>query len=106
MKPGLKFSHFGIPCKDSQPPFYLEGGKVWYNNFDEEPYAVEWLKFEDGSPMPEILQKMPHIAFEVENLEDALKGEKVIVEPFAAGENLTCAFIEAEGFAVELMQKG
>ena len=104
MKAGLKFNHWGIPTKDRMPPMYFEGGKVHLNDFSTDDYAVEWLNFEEGSPMPELIQKMPHIAFEVENLAEALKGEKVLVEPFAGGENMTCAFIEGDGFAVELIE--
>jgi hypothetical protein len=39
----------------------------------------------------------------VPDLEAALQGAKVIVEPMRAGENLTIAFIEEEGVPVELM---
>ena len=39
----------------------------------------------------------------VDNLEEELKGAKVLVEPMPGGENLTIAFIEEEGIALELM---
>ncbi|MDO5581964.1 MAG: hypothetical protein Q4G69_12615 [Planctomycetia bacterium] len=104
MKSGLKFNHFGIPVKDKKPANYLAGGKVWFNNPDEEPYGVEWLYFEEGSPMPEILQTKAHVAYEVDNLEEAMKGEKTLVPPFDVNDQLRCAFIEHEGIGVELMQ--
>ncbi|MDO5565905.1 MAG: hypothetical protein Q4G59_04550 [Planctomycetia bacterium] len=105
MKEGLKFSHIGIPTKDRKPPFRLEGGKLFFNNFEDEPYAVEWLNFDEDSPMPALLQNMPHIAFEVESIAKAIEGEKVIVEPFQPGPGMTCAFIEYDGIAIELIEK-
>ena len=54
--------------------------------------------------MHELVQKMPHVAYEVENLNEALADQKVIVPPFPVGENLTCAFIDGGGFSVELME--
>ena len=107
LKPGLRYSHIGIPTKDRKDeylPIYLDACKVRINDFNTEPYAVEWLKFEEGSPFPEILQKQAHVAYECDNLEEAMKGCKVLVEPFEAGPNLMCAFVEVDGLGIELMQ--
>lgn len=106
LKEGLKFSHIGIPTNSKEGlPTYLEGCKVYINDFNDEPYAVEWLCFEEGSPFPEILQKQAHVAYECESLEEAMKGLKVLVEPFDAGPGLKCAFVEADGLGIELMQR-
>ena len=43
---------------------------------------VEFLRFEEGSPMPELLQTTPHAAFVVENLAEAMAGKEVVLEPF------------------------
>ncbi|MBR4751277.1 MAG: hypothetical protein IK077_05920 [Thermoguttaceae bacterium] len=105
LKPGLRYSHIGIPVKDRDLPIYLEACKVHINDFNDHPYAVEWLKFEEGSPFPEILQKQAHIAYECDDLEEAMKGLKVLVEPFDAAPGLKCAFVEADGLGIELMQR-
>jgi len=105
MKKGLTFSHFGIPAADkSRTPIYAESLKIWLSDFTADPYCCEWLYFEADSPFPELIKTKAHVAYVVENLAEAMKGEKVIVEPFAGGEKLTCAFIEADGYAVELME--
>ena len=93
-----KINHIGIPTQTPQP-----GLKVWLTNFNESPNKIEFLRFEEGSWMPELIQKTAHIAYEVDNLEEELKGAKVLVEPMPGGENLTIAFIEEEGIALELM---
>ena len=106
LKPGLRFSHIGIPTQDDRAlPIYLEGCKVAINDFNDEPFTVEWLKFDADSEFPEILQKRAHVAYECDDLEAAMAGYKVLVEPFEAGPGLRCAFIEADGYGVELMQR-
>ena len=100
-----KINHFGIPTTTPQPgEVYVEGLKVWLTNFNESPNKIEYLRFEEGSWMPELIQKVAHIAYEVDDLAAELDGAKVLVEPMPGGENLTIAFIEEEGIALELMQ--
>ncbi len=98
-------NHFGVVTTTPQPgEFYAEGLKVHLTNFRESPHKIEFLRFEEGSPLPEIIQTTAHIAYEVDSLEEELKGAKVLVEPFEGGENLMCAFVEEEGIAIELME--
>ncbi|MCG8476301.1 MAG: hypothetical protein MI784_12610 [Cytophagales bacterium] len=99
-----KINHIGIPTdKEQSAEIYLEGIKCYITDFNESPNKIEWLRFEDGSDFPELIQKSAHIAYEVENLEEELKGKNLLVEPFDSNENLTIAFIEEEGAPIELM---
>ncbi|MGL5681604.1 MAG: VOC family protein [Marinifilaceae bacterium] len=99
-----KINHFGIPTTTSQPGETLaEGLKVWLTDYTLSPNRIEYLRFQEGSWMPESIQTIPHIAYEVENLEEELKNAKVIVEPIQCSDELTIAFIEEEGIPVELM---
>ena len=102
----MKYDHIGIPttaektwCK------YLEDCKVHISDPEKDEFRVEWLKFEAGSPMHPLIQQGPHLAFIVENLDCALSGKNVIVPPFDAAPGVRCAFIDHDGFAVELMEK-
>lgn len=100
-----KINHFGVPTTTPQPgEVYAEGLKVWLTNFNESPNKIEYLRFEEGSWMPRLIQTAPHIAYEVDDLQAELKGAKVLVDPMPGGDNLTIAFIEEEGIALELMQ--
>lgn len=99
-----KINHIGIPTQVSQPgEFYVDGLKVWLTNFNESRNKIEYLRFEKETWMPELIQNVAHIAYEVDNLEEELKNAKVLVDPMPGGENLTIAFIEEEGIALELM---
>ena len=57
-----------------------------------------------SAPYPEIVIKLPHVAFEVEDLALALAGQKVIIEPNSPSPGVMVAFIEVNGAPVELMQ--
>lgn len=99
-----KINHFGIPTTTPQAgETYAEGLKVWLTDYSASPNRIEYLRFEPGSCMPEIVQTVPHIAYEVDCMESALQNAKVIVEPMQASDTLTIAFIEEEGIPVEIM---
>lgn len=99
-----KINHFGVPTQTPQAgEFYAEGLKVHLTDFTKSENKIEFLRFEEGSWMPKIIQEVAHIAYEVPNLEDALKDKEVIVEPMDAGNGLRIAFIVEEGIPIEIM---
>ena len=55
-------------------------------------------------PFHPLIQTVPYIAFLVENLKAAIKGKKVIQEPFEPiGPGYTVAFIEENGSPIEFI---
>jgi hypothetical protein len=99
------FNHFGVPCPGPiENSNFLEGGKVHYTDPADHPYNIEFLYFESDSPMHQQLQNTPHVAFMVENLEEALEGQEVIIPPMDINENLKIAFIMDGPAVIELMQ--
>jgi hypothetical protein len=96
--------HFGIPTKVKRAKeTYLEGAKVFVTDVADSPNKIEWLRFEAGSPMPELLQTTAHIAYKVDDMAAATKGKKVLVKPFHPADKVTVAFIVEEGAPIELM---
>lgn len=101
----MRYAHLGIPTKEEKKwSAYLPDLKVHISDPADSPFKIEWLKFEAGSPMPEIIRTTTHIAFEVDDLEKELQGREVLIPPFDASPTLRCAFIVQEGLAVELVQ--
>jgi hypothetical protein len=99
------FSHIGIPTTgDKAWDGFYEPGKIHYTDFSKDEFGIEWIRCEADSPMPEMFQKMPHLAFSVENIEEALVGRKVLVETFSPGPGVRVAFIEHNGAPVEFME--
>lgn len=100
-----QFHHFGVPTDvKSADESYIEGAKVFVTNPEAHPYRVEFLRFEAGSPMPSEVCSQPHAAFIVPSLDEALKGQNVIIPPFDATEKLRCAFIKDGAAIIELME--
>ena len=68
------------------------------------PFGIQWQRYWPDAPYPELVKTIPHIAFEVDDIQQALKGHKVIIEPNSPSEGLIVAFIEVDGAPVELME--
>ena len=99
------FHHYGVPTNVKQEgETYIEGAKVFVTDPERHPYRIEFLRFEENSPMHEEIINKPHAACIVDDLKTALEGKNVIVEPFDATESLRVAFINDNGAVIELMQ--
>ena len=100
-----KINHFGIPTKESQPgEMYNEGMQLFLTDYAQSPNRIEFLRFDEDSWMPEILKKHAHIAYEVDSIEDEMKGKTVVLPVTKLSNELTIAFIEEEGIGIELME--
>jgi len=101
----MKFHHVGLPTKEERPwSARLDEGKLQITDSGADPFSIEWLKFDDDSPMPKALQNGPHLAFMVDDLDKELLGKEILIEPFQPFPDLRCAFIMHLGVPVELMQ--
>ena len=99
-----KLAHIGIPTDEKAA--YLEGAKLFVTDPADTKNNIEFLYFEEGSPMPELLKNATHIAYMVDDIEAELKGAEVLIPPFEPFPNLKAAFIiEDGGVPIELMQK-
>lgn len=102
-----EFSHIGIPSSvKRENETYLEGAGVYVTDFAVSENKIEWLRFEEDSPMPEQLQMVAHVAFMVDDMDHALAGQDILIEPFEPAEGVKVAFILEDGAPVELMQEG
>jgi len=104
---GWKYHHLGIPTKTIMPgEKYLPQFKIYLSGFSTSPFGVEWMRFEDDSPISPLIKTVPHLAFEVDDLEKELRrpGLKVITEPNQTAEGITVAMIEHNGAPVELIE--
>lgn len=102
----MRFHHIGIPTnepKDGEK--YSIDSKLFITDIDSHPYRVEWLRFEPGSPMPELIQNVPHVAFEVDDLQKAVEGKDILIQPKALPNGRRIAFIVEGGAPVEFIEK-
>ena len=99
------FHHIGLPTYDSQPnETYVEDTKVWVTDPADHPYRIEFLRFEDDSPVTGPLRDMPHVAYRVDDMSAALEGKEIILEPFTPLPGLSVAFVKEDGAVIEFMR--
>lgn len=101
----MKFNHIGIPTQDRfEGEIDLPHLKMTVSDHENNPYGIQWQRYWDNAPYPDIVKTIPHVAFVVDDLEKELEGKKVIIEPNSPSEGLIVAFIEVNGAPIELMQ--
>ncbi|MCX6305268.1 MAG: hypothetical protein NT040_09880 [Bacteroidetes bacterium] len=101
----LKYHHIGIPTsKPVAGEVYLPAFKFFHAGYAESEYGIEWMRFDNDCDLPEIIKTLPHVAFEVDDIYEAIRGKKVIVEPNSPSEGNIVAFIEENGAPVEFIQ--
>jgi len=101
----MKYNHVGIPTTctfDGEIP--LPRLKVTVSDHKNNPFGIQWQRYWDGAPYPELVKTIPHVAFEVDDLAEAIRDQKVIIDPNSPSTGVMVAFIEVNGAPVELMQ--
>lgn len=104
---GWKYHHLGIPTHVIMPnERYLPQFKLYVSGFSNSPFGIEWMRFEKDSPVNELIQTIPHIAFEVADLDYELANRDLIVitEPNPPADGVRVAMIEHNGAPVELIE--
>jgi hypothetical protein len=100
-----EYHHIGIPTAiEREGEEYLEQYGMYVVGYDTNPYGIEWLRFEPGSPLPELVQQVPHVAFRVDDLAAELEGKEILIEPNSPSPGVTVAFIVANGAPVEFLE--
>ena len=101
----MQFDHIGIVTDEKKSDeMFVAATKVWVTDFQNHPYHVEWLRFEPDSPVTGPVRVGPHVAYRVDDIREASKGMKVLLEPFDAGIAVVGFFQTDDGAVVEFMQ--
>jgi hypothetical protein len=104
---GWKYHHLGIPTdKKMAEEVYLPQFKFYVSGFSTSPFGIEWMRFEADSPVNILIQKIPHIAFEVKNIDYELANHdfKILTAPVSNNDEIRVAMIEHNGAPVELIE--
>jgi len=102
---GWRYHHTGIPTdKPRAGERYLAQFKMYVSGFPESPYGIEWMRFDADSPISELVRTVPHVAFEVDDIEEALKGKTMLPTVDAPSAGVRVAMIIDNGCPIELIQ--
>jgi hypothetical protein len=103
----VEFDHIGIVTTEQKPgEVFVPATRVWVTDQESHPFHVEWLRFEPDSPVTGPLRQGPHIAYRVDNVEqitEAGRGLKVLLEPFDAGFAVAAFYQTKDGAVVEFI---
>ena len=103
-KLGWRYHHIGIPTTiPREDEKYLAQFKMYVAGFERNPFGVEWMRFEEGCPLPELIRTVPHVAFEVDDLDAALQGLEVIYPPGSPSDGVRAATFICNGAPIELI---
>jgi len=102
----IELDHIGIISNEKRnKEKYASAMKAWITDPKDDPFNIEWLRFEEDSFIKGPVREKNHIAYRVYDLDEASKGLKVLMEPFKAENYLKIGFYEYEdGTVLELMQ--
>jgi len=101
----MKYNHIGIPTAGRfDGEIDLPHLKITVSDHANNPFGIQWQRYWDDAPYPEIVKRIPHVAFEVDDLDTALIGQKILIAPNSPSAGVMVAFIEVNGAPVELLQ--
>ena len=101
----MKFHHLGIPTNEKKPgETYHEKLKFFCTDHENNPFGIQWMRFDEDCPLPEIVKTVPHAAFEVDDLQQALVGHEILIEPTSPSSGVLVAFVKCNGAPVEFLE--
>ena len=98
------YHHIGIPTNQPQPNEKYSSTFKMYTTPGNNDFRIQWHRFEKDCPLHPLLQKVPHVAFKVESIDEAIKGKKVLLEPYYPFKGFRVTIIEVEGAPIELIE--
>jgi hypothetical protein len=102
---GWRYHHVGIPYTEPRADeHHVAHLGVHVCGFETSPYGIEWIRFEPDCPVPEIVKTVPHVAFVVDDLNEALEGREILIAPTEPSAGVRVAFVLDDGAPVELLQ--
>ncbi len=102
-----EYHHYGIPTTEMRPDekyVEIDNYKFYSTPFEANKYRIQWHRFPEGHGLPELVAQVPHIAFKVDNLDEEIKGAKILFGPYTPIEGFRLAMIEEQGVPIELVE--
>lgn len=100
-----KYHHIGIPTDIEQPgETYLARYRLFCTDHQRNPFGIQWMRFEPECTLPDVVKRVPHVAFEVDDLAAAIAGQQLLIAPNSPSEGVVVAFVLVDGAPVEFLQ--
>jgi len=100
-----RYHHIGIPTTEPKPgETHLKDLKTFVVSHQKSEFGVEWMRFEVDAAVPDLVRRVPHVAFEVTDLASELAGREILIAPNSPSEGVRVAFIVESGAPIELLE--
>jgi len=100
-----RYHHIGIPTTlQHGDETYLEAHRLFCTDDERNEFGIQWMRYEPECTLPEVVKTIPHVAFEVDDLESALVGHQVLIAPNSPSKGVVVAFVLVDGAPVEFLQ--
>lgn len=77
-----KLTILGIPVTNKfKSEIDLPHLKMTVSDHENNPYSIQRQQYWDAATYSELVKTVPYVAFEVDDLAEALKDQKIIIEP-------------------------
>ncbi len=101
----MRYHDLGIANTTQRPgETYREECKAFCTDHERNPFGIQWMRFEPDCPLPDLVKTLPHLASEVGDLSQALKGHEPLIEPNSPSGGVLVAFVLCDGVPVEFRQ--
>ncbi|MFQ3490811.1 hypothetical protein [Enterobacter asburiae] len=99
-----EFHHLGIPVQDSEDQGVFSEVAGMYTTDNPGKFRIQWHRFAENSTLHPLIKTVPHVAFRVDNLSEAIKGESLLLGPYEPIDDYFVAIINDSGVPVEFIQ--
>ena len=102
-----EYHHMGIPTNEiRESERYSSTFKMYTSGGENSEFRIQYHRFEENSPLHPLIKTMPHVAFKVANIDEALKEKTVILGPYFPFPEFRVAIIidEASGVPIEFIE--
>ncbi len=102
---GWRYHHLGVPTvTPRRGERHLPQLKMFVSGFEHSPFGIEWMRFEPGSPVSELVRTVPHLAFEVDDLDAAVAGRQLLGDVSSPAHGVRVAMFVDDGVPIEVVQ--
>ncbi|KTC77087.1 hypothetical protein [Legionella brunensis] len=100
-----EYHHMGIPTDiPREGEKYSSTFKMYTSGGENSEYRIQYHRFEEDSPLHPLIKTMPHVAFKVSQLDEAIKGKEVILGPYEPFPGFKVAMIAECATPIEFIE--
>ena len=86
-KINYQYHHIGITTNISRVGERYSSVMKMFTTDGNNEFRIQWHRFEEDCLLHPLIKSVPHVAFKVDSVDEAIKGRKILLEPYYPFEN-------------------